>query len=274
MMANRTRNPRVAVLMCAYNAERTLQQAVDSLYQNAVEFEVLIVDDGSQIPVLSYLQPRDNVSVHRLPFNVGLVAALNAGLDLLSQKNVEYIARMDADDLSGPHRLDMQAAHMEREPDTQLLGGWARFVDEVTLEPIGAFRPAAGGAELRKALALNTAVLHPTWFVRRQAILNFRYRDKYPTAEDYDFLMRFSRAHKIENIPDFILDYRVSSQGISVKKRRKQLFDRIKIQIEYFDFFFIWNYIGVLRTIALILTPSQIFWYLRRVAGSVRGGEG
>src|SRR5512133_1816239 len=97
---------RVTVLMPVYDGERHLREAIDSiLAQTYGDLELLVVDDGSRDAsaeiASSYRDSR--VKLHRNPRNLGLIATLNAGLELARG---EYPARMDADDVALPRRLE------------------------------------------------------------------------------------------------------------------------------------------------------------------------
>ena len=98
----------LTVLMAVYNGERFLRTAVDSiLNQTHSDFRFLVVDDASTDSTPELLRRiRDpRLEVFRLDQNVGQTAALNIGL---RRAATPYIARMDADDYSAPHRLERQ----------------------------------------------------------------------------------------------------------------------------------------------------------------------
>ena len=122
--------PRITVLMPVYNAERHLREAIDSiLAQSFKPFEFLIIDDGSTDRsasiIASYRDER--IRFFRNETNLGISATLNKGIALSS---CELIARMDADDISHPQRLQKQFGFMKRNPACALLSTWARVVNE------------------------------------------------------------------------------------------------------------------------------------------------
>src|SRR5436305_6637069 len=128
--------PDVTVLMPVYNGEQYLGAAIEGiLCQTHDNFELLIVDDGSTDRsveiVMSYRDPRVRlVSMHT---NVGLSAALNEGVKLA---RAPFVARQDADDVSEPHRLEVQLRVMTKQPDLALLGSQAVAVSR-NGKPIG-----------------------------------------------------------------------------------------------------------------------------------------
>ena len=100
----------VAVLMAAYNAEATLRAAVDGILASTVPCDLYVVDDCSRVPVETTIGKQANVTIIRLPRNGGLASALNVGLAHILPLKYKYIARMDADDVSYPHRFASQIA--------------------------------------------------------------------------------------------------------------------------------------------------------------------
>lgn len=121
--------PLVTVLMSVFNGEKYLREAIDSiLTQTFSDFEFLIINDAStdrsREIILSYLDPRIRLIDNEE--NIGLTRSLNKGIDLAKGK---YIARMDADDVSMPERLEKQVRFMEENPDIAVLGSWAYGID-------------------------------------------------------------------------------------------------------------------------------------------------
>jgi glycosyltransferase involved in cell wall biosynthesis len=121
-------NPKLTVLMPVYNAASYLHEAIDSILQQTFrDFEFLIIDDGSTDQsiaiVQSYKDPR--IRFVRNETNAGIAATLNRGIELAS---CELIARMDADDISYPDRLQKQYDYMMHDSACALLSTWCRVV--------------------------------------------------------------------------------------------------------------------------------------------------
>ena len=112
----------VAVLMAAYNAETTLRAAVDGILASTVPCDLYIVDDCSRVPVETTIGTHPNVTIIRLPRNRGLASALNVGLAHILPLKYKYIGRMDADDVSYPHRFASQMAFLEEHPEYAMVG--------------------------------------------------------------------------------------------------------------------------------------------------------
>jgi glycosyltransferase involved in cell wall biosynthesis len=257
----RFRLPReLAVLLTAYNAEKTIRRALDSLRRNSEPFDLLIVDDCSRRPLAEFLgPPGDGVEIVRPDKNLGVAGAKNFGLKRLLAEPYQFVAMMDADDISHPERLAKQVAFLKAHPDVALVGAWARFFDENSHEVTFQFRPPCESQGIRDALFFNSCIMHPTWMVRTQALRDAGlYSHAYPAAEDYELLRRMSKTFALANLPEFLLEYSDSQSGISVKNRRRQLIDRLRIQGKYFDPWQAKAWLGVARTLALFALPRRV----------------
>jgi glycosyltransferase involved in cell wall biosynthesis len=253
----------VAVLMAAYNAEKTLPAAVDSILASTVPCDLILIDDCSRIPVAQVVGNHANLTIIRLPKNHGLAAALNVGLAHILPRNYKYVARMDADDVSYPHRFATQIAFLERHPEVDLVGSGARFIDDNDAYVMYYVPPLAHG-DIRKALYFNNCFVHPSWLWRSEALkVVGPYSLDYPAAEDYEFMRRAIVRTIVANIPDFLIDYRISTGGISVSKRQRQLIDRLKIQLKYIEPLQWRTWAGMAKTLLLFAIPRTIVTTLK-----------
>jgi glycosyltransferase involved in cell wall biosynthesis len=254
----------LAVLMAAYNAEKTLGTAVDSILASTVACDLFIVDDCSRIPVAEVIGARAGVTIIRLPHNHGLAAALNVGLGEILPRKYKYIARMDADDVSYPRRFATQIDFLARHPEVAMVGSGARFIDDRTGATVMYYVPPLTPEAIRNALWFNNCFVHPTWLFRADALAAAGpYSLAYPAAEDYEFLRRIAPRFTIANVPDFLLDYRISMGGISVSKRRRQLLDRLKIQLRHLDPSEWRAWAGMAKTLALFMIPRRVVTTLK-----------
>ncbi|HEY0653436.1 MAG TPA: glycosyltransferase [Chryseosolibacter sp.] len=203
--------PKVTVLMPVFNAERFLREAIDSiLIQTFQDFEFLIIDDGStdssrQI-IRSYVDPR--IRYYENGSNLGISETLNKGIRLAS---CDLIARMDADDVSYPHRLQKQYDYMMQHQNCALLSTWARVITEdkrfVRLER---YRSKF----YYYNLTFECWMYHPTIMFRRQPVEAVgMYSMKY--SEDYDLFWKVSTAFEIGNLAEALVDYRLSSTSLN-----------------------------------------------------------
>jgi glycosyltransferase involved in cell wall biosynthesis len=202
--------PLVTVLMPVYNAERFLREAIDSILQQTfTDFEFLILDDGStdsSVAIIkSYTDPR--IRFVQNEKNLGISATLNRGIELAS---CELIARMDADDLSYPERLQKQWDFFQTHADVALLSTWAR---EITEEGEPVHTAAWRQPFFYYNLTFECWIYHPTVMYRRRAVLDVgAYSTRY--SEDYDLWWRLSRKYKIDNLSEVLVDYRLTAVSL------------------------------------------------------------
>jgi len=249
----------VAVLMAAYNAEKTLGAAVDSILASTVPCHLYLIDDHSRIPVEQVIGQHANVTIIRLPRNRGLASALNVGLAHILPLKYKYIGRMDADDVSYPHRFASQIAFLEAHPEYAMVGSGARFIDDKTGAQVMFYMPPLTPEAIRHALFYNNCFIHPTWLFRAEALASAGpYSLEYPAAEDYEFLRRITPRLRIANVPEVLADYRISTGGISVSKRQRQLLDRLKIQIRYMEPLEWRCWAGMVKTLLLFTIPRRV----------------
>lgn len=202
--------PKITVLMPVYNAQAFLREAIDSiLAQTLTDFELLIIDDGSTdgsaAIVRSYADARIRLAVSEQ--NLKLAATLNRGLDMARG---DYVARMDADDVSLPARLARQAAFLDAHPDVGLCGTWAASFGSARFSMPNPAAPEG----IRAKLLFDSALVHPSIMLRRA--LFDRHGLRYPPLahfEDYALWQRAARLFPLANLPEVLLRYRVSPQS-------------------------------------------------------------
>lgn len=206
--------PKVTVLMPVHNAALFVGCAIESiLSQSFRDFEFLIIDDGStdgsQSTIRSYADSR--IRFVQNEENLGVAETLNRGLEMA---HGEYVARMDADDISMRRRLEHQVRFMDAHPDVGVSGSWARLVGKyqgaVLRRPCGALCVCA-------ALCLDNPLCHPSAVIRR-SILDFhrlRYNPTYGRTEDFDLWSRIAEFVAIDNIPLVLLQFRVHQKSVT-----------------------------------------------------------
>lgn len=215
-------SPSITVLMPAYNPGVHFAEAVHSiLSQRFTDFELLILDDGTQDGSLSILDaiPDPRIRLIRNPHNLGLVDTLNLGL---REAKGRYIARMDADDVAHPDRLGNQLAFMQKRPDVAITGTWSRTMGE-GITSWETHYPTEH-ADIVCHMLFNTGLTHPTVMLDRQQMQahGLAYRAANPHAEDYDLWTRASGVVRLANLPEVLLDYRVHATQVSSSHQEAQ----------------------------------------------------
>ncbi|MCL1981896.1 MAG: glycosyltransferase [Clostridiales bacterium] len=222
--------PQITVLMSVYNGESYLAEAVDSILgQTFSDFIFLILDDASTDATPEMLKryaARDNrITIITNERNLGLAASLNRGI---SHIDTPYIARMDADDISLPERLEKQLAFIESQPETVALGSWVEAIDAagapVESQWFMDIRRYLDHADICKALLLGQSVLvHPSAMLRTVPLKNIGgYRACFRYAQDYDLWLRLLPIGKLAVLPETYLRYRIHAETASVAKLNKQ----------------------------------------------------
>lgn len=217
--------PLISVLMSAYNAERFLAPAVRSiLNQTHSNLELIICDDGStdRTPaILDRFARRDpRIRLLRQP-NQGLVAALNSALQIARGP---YIARMDADDIALPRRLELQVNFMERNPRIGCVGGAWQVIDEAGRPIHPNFPPTAHADIDARALTGINPMCHPTTLMRRQVLEQLGgYDPRFQYAQDLDLWLRMAEVSQLTNIRQIVLQYRAHAGTISEARQTEQL---------------------------------------------------
>lgn len=207
------------------NAARWLGNAIKSVQdQTFRDFELIVIDDGSDDKSPRIIDERFRSDPRIIAIRqdrLGLVAALNSGL---VASRGQFIARLDADDLAKPQRLERQNEYLENHPEIGLLGSWAEKINEQGLI-VGTLRPPADSRELSSLLARTNPFLHSS-IMMRKTILEAAgaYRAAFDGAEDYDLWMRMSEIAGIANLPDYLLQYRVHPDSVTHTHRVRQLF--------------------------------------------------
>lgn len=223
-MRNAMRTPRISVLMTVYNAGNYLRPAIDSiLCQDADDFELVVVDDGSRDGSAELLagltDPR--VALIRAP-HAGLVTALNLGI---KKTRGAYIARMDQDDIARPDRLRVQSAYLDRHPEIGILCSNVRIINgegRVTGQQRARIESRA---KLRDGLLYRAAmkpIIHPSVMMRREVVDRLGGYREFSSAEDRDFWLRASREFEFYRLEEELLDYRIHAGGISRVKISQQ----------------------------------------------------
>jgi glycosyltransferase involved in cell wall biosynthesis len=215
--------PFVTVLMSVYNGEWYLGEAIGSiLNQTFSDFEFLIINDASKDHsreiILSYPDPRIRLIDNEA--NIGLTRSLNKGLEIARGK---YIARMDADDISMPERLNKQVRFMEDNPEIHVLGSWAWVIDE-NGKITGELKTLTDFDMLFVEVFLSNPIVHSSTLMRTHFVKKIGgYDERFERTQDYDLWVRvIANGGKILNVPKFLLKYRNHLENVSTKKSKQQ----------------------------------------------------
>lgn len=224
----------VTVLMPVYNAERYLQEAIESILNQTLQaFEFLIIDDGSTDKsaniVRSYADQR--IRFLQNERNRGITYTLNRGLQLAS---CELIARMDADDISYPQRLEKQYQYFQRHPNCVLLSNAVRYISADSPKTRDVF---FNNDFIYYNLIYTCLINTPVTMYKRSVLLSEGgYQRDY--AEDFNLYWRISRKYEFFHDNEILLDYRFTDTSLWKQSKRAEYdqaeFEQITSNIRYY----------------------------------------
>lgn len=216
----------ISVIMSTYKEdERLLRESIESiLNQTYRNFEYIIIldypdNDVHKSVIEEYALKDDRIHFYINEKNMGLTDSLNRGLSLC---HGEYIARMDADDISLPDRLERQMEYLEKN-HYDLIGGITEMINENGTLLYSIKSVPTDPKKINKALRYSQCIAHPTWLGKKEVFeKNAGYRHM-PLCEDYDFTLRaVLNGFLISNLNEPVLKYRMTSNSIS----RSNLFEQ------------------------------------------------
>jgi GT2 family glycosyltransferase len=268
-----TPGPDIAVLVPCYNPGTELQGTLESLRRQTVPFRLFLVDDGSARPGdYEALTRGMDVEILRLPRNLGISGAMNAGLAEIMRHEFKYIARLDVGDFSTPDRFEKQLAFMIAHPDVGIVGSAVEFriyddQQKLTGSKVMVFPLTPDAAERR--LVLNVPVIHPAMMIRRAVFERLKaYSEAYPAAEDFDLLWRAHKAgFKLANLPERLLIKEETPGSISQKRRRRQIMSRLRIQWDNRDVLNPRCWLGFAKSLVTWALPASAVHSLKFVLG-------
>jgi len=217
-------SPKISVVMTVFNGELFLKEAIDSILgQSFEDFEFIIVDnastDRSREIIASYKDAR--MIFIENDRNLGQSKALNIGI---KKAKGEFIARMDADDISLPRRFQEQYDYLQKNDSIAVVGSWYLEIDEKG-RVIREFRLPTDPWEIKAYLIGSSAlsyhcIPHPIVLMRKKALFDVcLFNEKY-IAQDFDLWLRLSRKYLLANLGEVLFKYRINSLSQSARLTR------------------------------------------------------
>lgn len=217
--------PLVSVVMATYNEpmiylSSSIMSILNQTYRN---IEFIIADDSTNEETInvirSFAEKDDRILIIRHEERMGFVKALNEGLQKAKGK---YIARMDGDDISLPHRLQQEVDYLEKHEYVDIVGGAMNIINETGMIVSERIYPLHG-MKLQLWTIFRTPLAHPTVMFRSAIIRKGGFYDtEQKKAEDIEFWLRLKKnGFCIENLPDKLLNYRVVGD-FSLKRNHEQ----------------------------------------------------
>lgn len=260
--------PLVSVVLPCYEAERFLAEALGSLLgQTYANLEILALDDGSSdgtLRILEELAVRDTrIRVLRNETNQGVIRTLNRGV---AEARGEIVARMDADDVAAPRRIERQVEVLAARPEIDLVGTGVEVVDGSTGRPL---RPwpvrcrEPGGA--RFAVLFATPVMHMTIAARAEAMRAHPYggvRDSLHT-EDYEMFARMlGDGAGLCNVDEPLMTVRSDPDSVSARHEEIQVENFVRCSARHLE-----------RTLGARPEPAAHRVLVNRIDATVGAGD-
>lgn len=219
--------PRVSVIIPAYNSERYIGEAIESvLSQTYKNVECIVVNDGSTDGTSGVVRGFCNRVVFLDQENRKLPEARNTGI---RHATGEFIGFLDADDRMAPWKIENQVAYLQSNMDKGAVYSRVRYFHDDTFEEFYSLnRPTPEGDILPRLVYGNFIPVHSTLIRKKlvDAIDGFR---EFPALEDWDFLLRLSAdGCKFGFLDEISADYRMHAGGMS---RDQVLMFDAKIQV-------------------------------------------
>ncbi|MBE9012338.1 glycosyltransferase [Pseudanabaenaceae cyanobacterium LEGE 13415] len=202
-------SPIISVVIPAYNAEKTIQETIESVLNQTFEnFEVIVINDGATDQTLEIIQSIQDPRIQVFSYaNAGKSIARNRGIEL-SKGN--YLAFLDADDLWTPDKLKQQWQALQDHPDASVAYSWTYFINENGKVLFSGTKYGNDSNIYHKLLVRNCLESGSNILVKRSAIAQISHFD--PTlakAEDWDFYLRLASQFKFVCVPKYQILYRV-----------------------------------------------------------------
>jgi glycosyltransferase involved in cell wall biosynthesis len=210
-------DPLVSVVLPVYNGARYLHKALESMVnQTYHNLEIIVINDASTDNSLeiaeSFKDPR--IKIVNNERNLGLVGVLNKGISFCTGA---YIARMDADDISLPTRIEKQLCYFQQYPDVAMVDTVMLHIDEDD-NPTGETNSnQITEKQIKTTLPFTNCLGHPSAMFRRDVYLHYQYRKV--ECEDYDLWLRLlNDGQRIHKINEALVLYRLHSTNMSSKR--------------------------------------------------------
>lgn len=228
----------VSVIIPCYNAEKYLYESIESIIkQSYTNLEIICIDDCSTdntLEILKKLASKDaRIKVLHNLENIKIAKCLNRGLEYATG---DYIARMDADDIALPMRIEKQVLFMEKRQEIDICGTWCEKIDSEG-KHIGKIIYPLIHDDLKVMLLFNSCFAHPTVMFRRSVYQSLGgYKDIMP-IEDLEYWIRIAKKKKLANIPEMLLKYRIHGNNVTVTyttKKADKIKELLKVHTDFF----------------------------------------
>lgn len=206
----------VSVIMPVYNPGKFLSKSINSiLSQTYKNIQLVIIDDGSNRETKNALSTiiDKRVKIISNDKNMGLVTSLNVGIQ---NCDGNFIARMDADDISMIDRIEKQVNYLLKNNEIGVLGTHAQIINS-NGKVVGSLKPVRTHSFISSNLLFGSCIIHPTVMFNLKNVdrKDLQYNENFKHAEDYELWLRLIKKYKFQNINLQLLQYRKHNSNIS-----------------------------------------------------------
>lgn len=254
------------LLIPCFNNREGLEMSIKSVTYTSNSFLIVVVDDGSVIPVSAKEitgYTTGAIKVIRLIRNEGITRALNKGLEWIAATvNTAYVARLDCGDICHKDRFTKQVGFLDKNPAITLLGSWCAFEDELKGQKFIYRSPEHHKAIVRDMYVRNS-FMHASMMMRLTAVKEAGfYPLDYEYAEDYALCWILCNRTKVYIIQESLVNCMLNRKGISFKNKNKQLKARLKV-VRNLAPNSLYKLLGILKIYCLRLMPRELILRLK-----------
>lgn len=252
--------PKISVVMTAYNEEKTIGSAIESiLNQTFKDFELIVVNDGSNDKTEDIVK---RIADPRIVYikndkNKGMSTSRNRGI-LLARG--DYIAIFDADDISYPNRLEKQLDFMVQNPTIVLSGTWGvlKTQDGKRVN----FKQPCTSQEIENCIIYTCPIIDSSLIAKKDILKKYLYNPKLGRGQDYDLFLRLAKNHKLANIPEYLISY---DSSFSLKYQIRDHFWKTYVRC---NAFFKYGYplkkiYWIFASLIIVLLPVRLKFYIK-----------
>jgi len=259
----------IAVLLPHYNNYEGLRLTLNSLLNETEVFTLFVFDDGSDNintveTIIKEFNNQIDIILIENESNIGITKTLNKGLKHIKSLNAyTFIARLDAGDICLNDRFKKQKSFFLKNTDISLVGSWVKYVN-MERKLIFKFKPPSHHNKLKKIIHFYNPFVHPSVMFKINIIdkIGF-YPENYPALEDHAYFFKVIKTFKVGMLQDFLLEYELNPNGISLSNRKNQAFSRIKLLLHQYKFDF-YSTIGLLKSFFTYLLPHNLLILLKK----------
>lgn len=213
----------ISVVMPVYNGGELLSEAIYSILgQSYANFEFIIIDDASTDNSRQIIEAISDERIKLLTNeqNLGVTQTLNKGI---SSAKGFYIARHDCDDIALPTRLEKQVNFLKNHQDIACVGCNLVLID-VLGNPTGQWEYPSSHALVSWKQLFNSAIAHPASMFKLDVFKQIGgYNEEIKRAQDFELWSRMASTHKLANVPEVLVKYRIHPNAISQSKAQEQV---------------------------------------------------